>query len=242
MAEIVLSEVSCCFESGGRMRQVLDAVTLHVPQGRMAAVVGRSGCGKTTLLRVIAGLLRPGGGRVSFGGATPRIGLVFQDPRLLPWKNVRDNLRLALLKVTQHEAESAIAEALERVGLRDWALAMPGELSGGMAQRVGLARALCQRPDILLLDEPFAALDALTRSQLHGELQGIRGERPLTTVLVTHDIGEAVLLSDEVLHLQDGAVAQRFPIDVQHPRRVGEPQLAPRVEAALAAVLDVRNS
>ena len=237
MADIVLSDVCCGFVSGGRWLSVLDGVSLHVPKGRLVAVVGRSGCGKTTLLRIVAGLLQPASGRVGYSSPTPRVGLVFQEPRLLPWKSVRDNLRLALLSAATPEADVAVDAALECVGLRDWAMAMPAELSGGMAQRVGLARALCRRPEVLLLDEPFGALDALTRTQLHGELQRIRGERPLTTILVTHDISEAVLLADEVLHLYQGSIAGRFAVDLPHPRRLGDPALAPRVEAVFASVM-----
>ena len=156
----------------------------------------------------------------------------------MPWKTVRGNLELALKRIaTGAEADRRIADALETVGLAAFADAWPHQLSGGMAQRVSLARALCRDPDILLLDEPFGALDALTRSRIHGEFAAIRLRRPLTTILVTHDIAEAVRLADRVAIMQAGRLTAIFDIDLPHPRPLAAPGLAEQVATITAAVL-----
>ena len=237
MVEIELNCVGRTFFVGEREVRALRDVSLHIPAGSLSAVVGHSGCGKTTLLRVIAGIERVDSGFVSFSGARPRIGMVFQEPRLLPWKSVRANLQLAVRDLPATAQAQAISSALELVGLRDWGAAMPGELSGGMAQRIGLARALCRNPEVLLLDEPFGALDALTRSQMHAELQRIRSERAFTAVLVTHDVGEATLLADRIAHLHQGRLVGCIEVGLPHPRAIGDPRLGPLVAATLRAVL-----
>lgn len=156
----------------------------------------------------------------------------------MPWKTVRGNLELALKRIASGaEADRRIADALETVGLTAFADAWPHQLSGGMAQRVSLARALCRDPDILLLDEPFGALDALTRSRIHGEFAAIRLRRPLTTILVTHDIAEAVRLADRVAIMQAGRLTAIFDIDLPHPRPLAAPGLAEQVATITAAVL-----
>src|SRR5450432_342804 len=173
-------------------RSVLAGIDLRIAPGEFVAVVGRSGCGKSTLLRLLAGLERADAGRISFDGepydrhrAETRI--MFQDSRLLPWKRVLDNVALGL----GAGARSRALEALQQVGLADRADDWPAVLSGGQRQRVALARALVSRPGILLLDEPFGALDALTRLEMHDLLAGVWGENGFSTVLVTLDVGEA---------------------------------------------------
>lgn len=232
------------FHISGRTIQALAGIDLCVAPGELLAVVGHSGSGKTTLLHHLAGLLKPQAGTVVFTGPSgrpvpaARIGMVFQDPRLLPWKTVRGNLLLALRRLAGgEEAERRVAQALATVALSGFADAWPHQLSGGMAQRVALARALCRDPDILLLDEPFSALDALTRSRLQGEFAAIRRRRPLTTVLVTHDIGEAVRLADRIAVMQAGRIPRLFDIDLPHPRRPATPGLADQVSAITAMVL-----
>jgi sulfonate transport system ATP-binding protein len=191
------------------------------------------------MLRLIAGFERADSGSIRFGCASaPRIGMVFQEARLLPWKNVRANLALAVRDLPSAQAQRSIEEALELVGLPDYAAAMPDELSGGMAQRVGLARALCRKPEVLLLDEPFSALDALTRSLVHDQFQRIRSERSFTTVLVTHDINEATLLADRVVHLHDGRVRGSFSLDSPHPRRRDDPEIGIAAAHILSSVLE----
>ena len=227
------------YRAHGRSVAALAGVDLRLRAGELTAIVGRSGCGKTTLLRHLAGLELADAGRIVFGeGPRPRIGIVFQEPRLLPWKSVHANLALAVRHLPPSGAAQVIAETLALVGLAVCADAMPHELSGGMAQRVGLARALCRSPQLLLLDEPFGALDALTRSQLHLEFARIRASHRITAVLVTHDIAEATQLADCVIHLQAGRVAHRFDVDLPHPRRAGDARLAAIAAEILDAVLE----
>jgi sulfonate transport system ATP-binding protein len=200
-------------------RQVLRALDLSVAAGSFISIIGRSGCGKSTLLRLIAGLDRPQSGAVllddaAFTGLAPSTTVMFQDSRLLPWQRVLDNVRLAGLS---GDAASSL-RALRQVGLADRARDWPAGLSGGQKQRVALARALVSEPRVLLLDEPLGALDALTRRDMQRLLESIWQERRFTAVLVTHDVMEAVTLSDRVLVLRDGAIAMDLPIDLPRPR------------------------
>jgi NitT/TauT family transport system ATP-binding protein len=177
-----------------------------VAEREIVAIVGPNGCGKSTLLRIASGLLPPDHGVVrAFGaglaGVDPRIGLIFQEPRLLPWRDALANVAfpLELAGIDRVTREARASEALTLVGLDGFAGLMPDQLSGGMAQRAALARALATKPDVLLLDEPFSALDALTRERLDAELLTLWGQTGTTIVLVTHSVSEAVLLADRVL-------------------------------------------
>ncbi|MFJ9627135.1 ABC transporter ATP-binding protein [Streptomyces sp. NPDC101175] len=213
-------------------RPVLDGLRLDVRQGEFVALLGRSGCGKSTLLRVLAGLDRDIEGTVL---VPRRKAVAFQAPRLMPWKKVWRNVLLGL----PGKPERAIAErALAEVGLGDHADAWPRTLSGGEAQRASLARALVREPDLLLLDEPFGALDALTRikaQRLVGELWQRRG---CAVLLVTHDVEEAVLLADRVLVMDDGVIAHEQRIDLDRPRDIADPRFA-RLRAGLLERLGV---
>ncbi|GEA81510.1 hypothetical protein CUD01_19540 [Cellulomonas uda] len=182
-------------------RHVLTGLDLDVGAGELVAVVGRSGCGKTTLLRALAGLDRDA--HADELVRPDRVAVVFQEPRLLPWERTWRTVLLADEPVRRADRPRAVA-ALARVGLADRADQRAGTLSGGQAQRVALARALARDPDLLLLDEPFAALDALTRREAHALLREVRAQRPVATVLVTHDVDEASALADRVLVLRDG--------------------------------------
>jgi ABC-type nitrate/sulfonate/bicarbonate transport system ATPase subunit len=190
-------------------------------------IIGPNGCGKSTLLRLIAGLLAPTSGTVTVDGGAPRpgdgrVGLAFQQPRLVPWRSTLDNVALALelAGVPLAERRARASEALDRVGLRGAAALRPRELSGGMAQRAALARALIVDPPVLLLDEPFSALDALTRETFDEELQHLWLERPRTVILVTHSVSEAVALADRVVVMTPGPgrVARSVEIDLPRPR------------------------
>jgi sulfonate transport system ATP-binding protein len=218
-------------------RSILEGVQLEARAGEMVAVVGKSGCGKTSLLRLIAGLDTPTSGAVRLEagpGQSVRglVRMVFQEARLLPWRRVIDNVGLGQPRDEAHCR--AAAEALARVGLggreRDW----PGVLSGGEKQRVALARALVGRPGLLLLDEPLGALDAFTRLEMQRLLENIWIERRFTTVLVTHDVQEAVALADRVVCLASGRVASTLEIDLPRPRD----RLSPPFTAFVAEVLD----
>ena len=225
MISLDLERVSRSFSTGGTPVHAVENVSVHVEPGSFTAIVGASGCGKTTLLRLIAGLIDPDGGRITFGGrADPNrrhhAALVFQDARLLPWLTVEKNLLLALRHEHDFRARGRerVRRALELVGMRRWISAYPYQLSGGMAQRVNLARALCQNRDLWLLDEPFSALDAINRRQLQEELSRIWETQRPTVLLVTHDVTEAILLSDRILTMTDGKFTRDRAVDVPRPR------------------------
>ncbi len=189
---------------------VLDGLDLAVQPGEFVALLGRSGSGKTTLLRIVAELDRDFEGSVT----TPRHrSVVFQDARLLPWARVFDNVVLGL--ADRHRGRAALAE----VGLLPHARAWPSTLSGGEAQRAALARALVREPELLLLDEPFGSLDALTRMQMHSLLRQLVDRRRPATLLVTHDVDEAILLADRIMVLADGRIRWDQPVDLERPRR-----------------------
>lgn len=211
-------------------------ISLTVNSGAFVALVGPSGAGKSTLLRIVAGLLQPSNGQVYLNDGSPQesdepVGIVFQRDSLMPWRTVVDNVRLPLemQNVDRTEAESRVVEMIDLVGLSGFEDNYPAQLSGGMAQRVALARALIHRPTLLLLDEPFGSLDALTREKMAQELIRIWNALPVTVFLVTHSIPEAVLLADEVLVMtgRPGTITERVPIDLPRPRLVelqGTPQ------------------
>lgn len=221
------------FSDVSRTVSPLDALDIDVLPGKLTSVLGKSGCGKTTLLRIVGGLEKPDEGKVVFfneeGGSVrhPEISLVFQDPRLLAWKTVKENLSLSIRHLSQREQEKRIFEALELVQLGDVSSLYPQQLSGGMAQRVGLARGIIARPDILLLDEPFSALDFMTRSQLQTDFSKIQKELGMTMLLVTHDINEAILLSDEIKFMSEGKISKSICIPLSKPRRFGDSDLLP---------------
>ncbi len=218
-------------------RHVLRAVDLHIEQGEFVAVVGRSGCGKSTLLRLVAGLESPDSGRIAFGSQyeaprTPEIRVMFQDSRLLPWQRVLDNVALGL-----NGAKDKALATLQNVGLKDRAKEWPAVLSGGQRQRVALARALVHEPELLLLDEPLGALDALTRIEMQQLIETLWQERGFTAVLVTHDVQEAIALADRVVLIEDGQIALDQRIDLPRPRARGNAAFAQLEEYVLSRVL-----
>ena len=212
---------------GGGPLEALGPVSFELAAGSFVALLGPSGCGKSTLVRVLAGLQEATAGRALLDGAAPegeRTGILFQDANLMPWRRARDNMALALeLAGVPREARYAAVRALlPTLGLEGFELAWPGELSGGMAQRVALGRVLLQKPALLLLDEPFGALDAITREQLGLDLlRSWRRERP-TVLMVTHDINEAVLLADRVLVFgrRPGRLVADVAVPLPRPRRL----------------------
>jgi sulfonate transport system ATP-binding protein len=219
---LVLDRVSKTYPNGVH---ALGGVSIEVELGEIVAVIGGSGCGKSTLLRAIGGLDPASAGTVMLDGEQIRaphekIGIIFQEPRLLPWLKVADNVGFGLGDRPKAERATRVATALRRVGLSDKARVWPRELSGGQAQRVAIARALVPRPELLLLDEPFSALDAFTRTDLQDHLLGLWADFKPTLILVTHDVDEAIVLADRVMVMcpRPGRIFEQIAVDLQRPR------------------------
>ncbi|TDU24463.1 sulfonate transport system ATP-binding protein [Arthrobacter sp. JUb115] len=229
--DVQFSNVSRTFTTKMENRTVLADINLQIPAGQVVAILGASGCGKSTLLRSVSGLDHPTTGTIRTGtrevtGINELCAVAFQEPRLLPWRSVRQNIALGLAPETDKRSGNALIEELiELTGLSHAASLRPREISGGMAQRVSLARALARRPGVLLLDEPFGALDALTRLKMQDLLLSIHASFPTTVLMVTHDVDEALTLADRVIVLGRGAghsaagVIEDLSISAGHPRR-----------------------
>lgn len=225
-AAIDISNVTQAFRTGSTDLPVLDDISISIRPGELIALVGPSGSGKSTLIRLLAGLDKPLFGTVTVdgervAGPDPRRALVFQDPTLLPWRTVRGNVAVGPQARGKLRTDGQrIDDALELVGLSDFANAWPAQLSGGMAQRAALARALVNDPSVLLLDEPLGKLDALTRRVLQGELLRLWQERGFTAVLITHDVSEALVLADRlvVLSPRPARIREVVPIKLPRPR------------------------
>lgn len=236
-----------------RGKPVLDCIDLDVDEGEFVAVIGPSGCGKSTLLRLTAGLSPLSEGQIVFRDGEParrRLGFIFQDATLLPWLNVRRNVEMPL-RLERHprtERRAAADEVLRLVGLNAVSERFPRQLSGGMKMRVSLARGLVRQPELLLLDEPFGALDAITRNQLNIELLSLREQSPFTALFVTHSVNEAVFLSNRivVLSANPGRLAHCVEVPFPYPRRAAlreDPayhQLCAQVMRALADATTAR--
>lgn len=200
--------------------EVLKGIDLTLASGEFLAVVGRSGCGKSTLLRLISGIESLSSGSIQFNqqeinGTHPSLRIMFQDDRLLPWKTVLENVEIGLQKGTKEQAK----EALQLVGLEHKQHEWPSTLSGGQRQRVSLARALVEKPKVLLLDEPLGALDALTRIEMQQLIESLWLKQPFTGILVTHDVSEAVALADRVILIEQGKLSMNIKIDLPRPHK-----------------------
>ena len=224
----------------------VDSISLEVPAGRFVAMVGPSGCGKSTVLNLIAGLIAPTRGTVSIfdeplDGINRRAAYMFQQDALLPWKTILDNVRLGL-DIRGRRASEARAEAMawvDRVGLKGFEERYPYQLSGGMRKRAALAQAWIVQPDLLLMDEPFGALDVHTRLRMEAELLGLWADTQQTVIFVTHDLEEAIALSDEVLVLSAGPASRivgRYPVDLDRPRDLMDIKLDARFHELFATI------
>jgi ABC-type nitrate/sulfonate/bicarbonate transport system ATPase subunit len=219
------------FTRDGKSTPVLNDVTLNVAKGEFLCIVGPSGCGKSTLLSAIGGFLSPTGGEIRIdgqpvSGPDPRRIFVFQERGVFPWLTVEGNIEFGLFKLSRAERHRRVAHYIKMVGLEGFEKAYPAELSGGMKQRLEVARALAVNPDMLLLDEPFGALDSITRLIMRGELLRIWREERNTVIFVTHDIDEAVQLADRVAVMsgRPARIQQTVDIDIPHPRDLSSPR------------------
>jgi NitT/TauT family transport system ATP-binding protein len=231
-APVQLAKVSHQFEYHGQPLSVLEGIDLTVGQGEFVALLGPSGCGKSTLLRLISGLERPRSGHIvidgeEIAGPDPSRILVFQDPTLYPWRTVRQNVALGLeARGLLRTKGSRVDEVLQQVGLDGFDQAFPHQLSGGMAQRAALARALVHEPSVLLMDEPLANLDSLTRIAMQTELLSLWQREHFTAFLVTHDVEDALYLAERVLLLSErpARVRMAIEVDMPYPRHRGSPR------------------
>jgi NitT/TauT family transport system ATP-binding protein len=226
-AAVTLAGVSKVYGRGRSAVPALDHVSLTAAPGEFTCLIGASGCGKSTLLSLVAGLDKPTAGQISVGG---RVALMFQEPGLFPWLSTTGNIELALRArgMGRTERKRRAAELLEVVHLGGFGGKQPHQLSGGMRQRVALARALAQDADVLLMDEPFGALDAMTRDFLHDELDRVCAGRNLTVLFVTHNVREAVRLGDRVVVLSSrpGRIIAEYPVPIPRPRRIDSAPVA----------------
>lgn len=241
--ELNIANVSHQFYMAGKTLPVLKDVSLSVGAGEFVALLGPSGCGKSTLLRLVAGLDAPTSGNITEDGTAltapaPSRVVVFQDPTLYPWRNVYDNVGLGLQtgKKRPADAHPRIERILQRVGLADFAKAWPSQLSGGMAQRAALARALINHPRLLILDEPLGKLDSLTRIHMQRELVDLWREQRFSALMVTHDVEEALLMANRVIIFspRPASIIDIIDVDLPYPRRRNSPQLIALRTQALA--------
>lgn len=249
MAGVEIAGLSKRYLIGNRQLFALEEINLALEHGSFTAVVGKSGCGKTTLLRLLSGLEEKTDGQITFtfdsnqdSAAARRVGIVFQEPRLMPWLTVKENIGFSLLKEKKQTSnEDVLAKYLQLLGLEPFKDAYPAQISGGMAQRVALGRALCYDPGLILMDEPFGALDYFTRKNLQNEMVNLFLSQKKTFVFVTHDVEEAVYLSQKVVVLNAGRMSGEFIVDLPYPRQTTSPQFLAVREQIYNAIMEVNS-
>jgi len=221
MAGIKLQHLCKTYYINGKKIQALDGIDLEIPEQHFITIVGKSGCGKTTLLRIVADLEKKSAGTISYPDSFDEkkdISIVFQEPRLMPWLTIKENIVFPLGKANQKTVDSNANKYLHLLGLEGFQDAYPTQISGGMAQRVSLARTLCYGPRFILMDEPLSALDTFTRRKLQQEILKIYFTEKLTILFVTHDVDEAVFLGQKVVVMDQGKIIDEIPVDLPYPR------------------------
>ncbi len=216
MGGIELKNVQKAYEVDGRLLPVLRGIDLQLQENTITVLLGRSGCGKTTLLRLVGGLEKPDAGEIQFH-TEHKTAFVFQESRLMPWLNVWDNVRFGLNN--KDDDKAFIHKTIDMVGLKGFEKAYPNQLSGGMQQRVAIARAIAYEPSFIMMDEPFAALDYFTRSQMQRELKHLQQKRGASILFVTHSIDEALLLGDKIVMIEDGQIKSELMIETDSKER-----------------------
>ena len=216
MAGINLSDIRKTYQVDDQPLHVLKGIDLHLPESKITVILGRSGCGKTTLLRIVGGLEQADSGEIIFD-ENHKTAYVFQEPRLMPWQNVWNNVKFGLKK--EEEDEKMVQGIIDMVGLNGFENAYPDQLSGGMQQRTAIARALAYQPSFIMMDEPFAALDFFTRSQMQKELLRLQQEQGTSILFVTHSIDEALLLGHKIAVIEDGKVKAEFLVEEEYKNR-----------------------
>ncbi|HWR39244.1 MAG TPA: ABC transporter ATP-binding protein [Patescibacteria group bacterium] len=238
MTTLSLNGVSKTYLINDQPVEALAPLHLTINAGSFVVVVGRSGSGKTTLLKLISGLEEKTCGDIRFSSANAKIGMVFQEPRLMPWLTAEENMALPLLREQdQARVRQTVTRHLELLGLENFRTAYPWQLSGGMAQRVALGRALCCDPDLILMDEPLSALDAFTRKKLQNKLVDIFRQETKTILFVTHDVDEAVLLGQRILIMEEGRLLDEFEVPLSYPRDTSSREFFDIRETILRAII-----
>ena len=231
MAGVRLEQLSRHYIVSDQRLEAVNNVTTTIAPGSFTVIVGRSGCGKTTLLRLLSGLEQKTSGQIHWldsntGSDNPKVGIVFQEPRLMPCLTVFENMAFALDRQANPAAtEQRVSATLDQLGLSAFRDAYPSQLSGGMAQRVSLGRTLCYNPDLILMDEPFGALDYFTRKKLQREIVDLFLREQKTIVFVTHDVSEAVYLGQKILVMEAGQLIREVSVDLPYPRQAADPAL-----------------
>ena len=227
MAGVKLQNLSKQFVLGVQLIDAVNNVSTKIAHGSFTVIVGKSGCGKTTLLRLLGGLEQKSSGQIQWSDletqqSSPKTGFVFQEPRLMPWLTVYENMAFSLNKALAPAAVSAIVTpTLDLLGLHAFRDAYPSQLSGGMSQRVSLGRTLCYDPDLILMDEPFGALDYFTRKKMQREMVDLFLKQKKTLIFVTHDVSEAVYLGQKILVMDEGTLIREIPVEIAYPRDSG---------------------
>jgi ABC-type nitrate/sulfonate/bicarbonate transport system ATPase subunit len=246
--KVLVEGVDKSFPQRGQPLHVLSKIDLAVSEGEFVCLLGPSGCGKSTLLNIIAGFETPTSGRVAIDGEevrgpSPHRIFVFQEYGIFPWASVYDNVALGLRKLPKDEQQRIVQETIDLVGLTGFERSYPMELSGGMKQRVEVARALAVSPDVIYMDEPFGALDSLTRLTMRSEIIRIWQQQKPTILFVTHDVDESIQIADRVVVLsaRPGRIAEVVPIELEHPRDLGHPEYN-RIKGRLFEALGVKHS